>query len=169
MAVTSSVDPTHVADAAKAKALYLDNARPEEVLADWNFAVRSARKEVAAALRESGFLRDIAGALKRTCGHSLVFRHLMAPPVSQDQFKLLCPQWSKYAENKSKPATPESATAAERVIQARLNKALIKWTAGNQPPNVLQIRPILTAVPMLIAQQRVATARRNRLGRVVNY
>ena len=152
-----------VANVAEAKALYLDNLRPEEVLADWNFAVRSARRAVAAALRDSGFLRDIAGALKRNCGHSLAFRHLMAPPVSQDQFKLLCPQWSKSAENKSRPATPESATAAERVIQARLNKTLIRWSAGRRPPNMLHVRPVLTAIPILIAQQKVATARRNRL------
>lgn len=161
--MTSSVDPAHVANVAEAKALYLDNLRPEEVLADWNFAVRSARRAVAAALRDSGFLRDIAGALKRNCGHSLAFRHLMAPPVSQDQFKLLCPQWSKSAENKSRPATPESATAAERVIQARLNKTLIRWSAGRRPPNMLHVRPVLTAIPILIAQQKVATARRNRL------
>jgi XamI restriction endonuclease len=161
--MTFSIDANHVTNAAQAKALYLDNLKPEEGIADWNFAVRSARRAVAAALRESQFLSDIAGALERNCGHSLAFRHLMAPPVSQDQFRLLCPLWSKSAENKSKRATLEAATAAEQVIRARLNKALVKWEVGSRPAHALQIRPVLTAIPILIAQQKIATARRNRL------
>lgn len=158
-----SVAAAHVENAARAKALYQDNLKPEEALADWRFGVRAARKTVGAALRASNFLTDIAGALGMDNAHSLVFRSLTAPPVSQDQFKLLCPQWSKGAEQNSKPIDAASALAAEQAFLARLDTGLLPWLAKGLKPSRRDLRKILAVVPAIIAQQQVATARRKRL------
>jgi hypothetical protein len=155
--------PDHIANAAKARELYQDNLKPAESLADWRFAVRDARKAVGDALRASKFLTDIAGALKVNNGHSLIFRHIVAPPVSQDQFKILCRPWSKGAENKGKPAKPATAAAAQAIVLERLDKGLARWIGKGSNPTRGDIRKFLTVVPPLIAQQKVATARRKRL------
>lgn len=159
MSVT--IEPAHVANASQAKALYLVKQSPTDLLADWRFANRDARRLVAKALRVSAFLANIEKALLTNCGHSLVFRHLMAPPVSQDQFKLLCPEWSKDAENKSRPASPVAAQKAQQAILTRLDPGLVTWGSG--APSRKQIRTLLKVTAALIAQQRVATARRTRL------
>jgi hypothetical protein len=164
--VISGILPEHEVNAAKAKAIYQENIAkesPQDLLADWHFAVRKARRSVASALRESAFLVDVPAALEKNCAHSLVFRHLMAPPVSQDQFKLRCPQWSKTAESKSKPAKATAAHAAGQVILERLDWGLARWVRLDAPPSREDLRTILKVTAALIAQQQVATARRTRL------
>jgi hypothetical protein len=155
--------PEHVANAATAKALYSAKQSPEDFVADWHFAVRDARRLVARALRASAFLREIRKALEENCGHSVVFRRLMAPPVSQDQFKLICPQWSKYAEDNCRPATLGSAEAAAKAIKARLDPGLVKWIISGKQPTRQELRTVLKVTAALVAQQTVATARRTRL------
>lgn len=155
--------PEHVGNAAKAKSLYTSQQKPADSLADWHFAVRQSRRIVGRALRASAFLTDIAAALRTNCGHSVAFRHLMAPPVSQDQFKLLCPRWSKTAENRGRPAKEDAAVAAEDVISARLDPGLVGWLHRGAAPSRRELRTVLRVAGALIAQQRVATIRRNRL------
>ena len=162
--MSSAIDPKHILNAEKAKALSLEKQDVESFLKDWRFAVRDNRRLVAKALRASNFLSDIAGALTKNCGHGLVFRHLMAHPVSQDQFKLLCPSWSKTAENKGKPLAIAAAQAAATVIQSRLDRGLVRWlTPTTNRPSLQNLRAVLSVVPALMAQQKVATARRTRL------
>lgn len=156
------IDPAHVVNAAKAKALYLARQSPTDLLADWHFAIREARRAVADALRASAYLTDIESALLKNCSHGIIFCHLMAPPVSQDQFKLLCPQWSKGAENKSRPASNVAAQAAQKVIVSRLDPVLAPWVS-NGAPSRKNIRSLLKVAAALIALQKVATARRTRL------
>jgi hypothetical protein len=160
--VSVGIDPTHVVNAAKAKALYLARQSPIDLLADWHFAIREARRSVADAMRASAYLADIELALRKNCVHGIVFRHLMAPPVSQDQFKLLCPQWSKGAENKSRPASVVAAQAAQKAILSRLDPGLVPWIS-NGAPSGKNVRTLLKVAGTLIAQQKVATARRTRL------
>ena len=155
------IDPTHVANAEKAKAFYLARQSPTELLEDWHSAVQAARRSVADALRASAYLTDIESALRENCAHGVVFRHLMAPPVSQDQFKLLCPQWSKEAENNLRPATVIAAQAAQKAILSRLDPGLVAWGSG--APSRKSVRTLLKVAAALIAQQRVATDRRTRL------
>lgn len=159
----AAILPQHAANAAKAKALYSARQLPQDFLADWHFAVREARRLVAGALRASAFLYDIRKALEENCGHGVVFRRLMAPPVSQDQFKLICPEWSKYAEDNSRPATALAAESANKAVVVRLDPGLVRWIiAGNQPSRQ-DLRTVLKVAAALIAQQSVATARRTRL------
>lgn len=98
------MDRVHEENAAQAKSLYLDGLDADSEAEDWHRALRSARRLVANALRDSSYLTDISGALQKSGGHMLAFRHLMAPPKSQDQFKLRCPAWSKGSENNNRPS-----------------------------------------------------------------
>ena len=161
--MSDAIDPAHVENASRARALYLESLRPDMSRADWHATVREARKLVAMALRVSRYLKDIAGALELNCGHGLVFRHLLAPPVSQDQFSLLCESWSKSAENGSKRIKRPVAKAAEAVILARLDPGRVKWLRTGRAPTRLEISTLLTVVATLIAQQRMATAGRTAL------
>jgi hypothetical protein len=155
--------PEHVANAAAEKALYTGRQLPADLLADWHFGIRDARRAVAEALRASAFLTDMTGALEKSCHHAVIFRHLMAPPVSQDQFKLLCPQWSKTAENKSRPLSAVAARAVVDAILPRLDSGLVAWVAAGRQPSRKEVQTVLKVTAALVAQQRVATARRTRL------
>ncbi|HEY0107348.1 MAG TPA: XamI family restriction endonuclease [Rhizomicrobium sp.] len=162
--MSGAISPEHVANAARAKALYSADLPPGGLLADWRFAVRDARKLIGEALRASAFLTDISGALRKDSGYGVAFRHLMAPPISQDQFKLLCPQWSKSSENQRTAAHPRAAGAAEAAILPRLDPGLVRWTReAGRAPSRQEIRTVLKVAAVLIAQQKVATARRKRL------
>jgi hypothetical protein len=157
------IDPKHVANAVKARDLYLDNLRPEESSADWRFAVREARKLVAASLRASDFLSDMGKALESNGGHSLVFRQLLAPPMSQDQFKLVCPQWNKSSENGKKPLRVTAASAAALVLKERLDLGVVTWLQGTRPRSRRDLTTLLRVASTLMALQKVSTARRTRL------
>jgi len=161
--LSGAISRIHVENAAKAKRLYSAKIQPDDQLADWHFAKRNATRLIAQALRDSDYLYKIASALDKNCGHGLAFRYLLAPPVSQDQFKLLCPEWSKSAENGAKPARASAARAAEAVILARLDPKLVKWVKAARRPTRRELRLLFEVVGALLAQQRLATARRSRL------
>ncbi len=65
---------------------------------DWKFARWKARRMIIDLLRESSRLADIPTALIGSGRHMTVLRHLLAPPISQDQFRLLAKSWSKATE-----------------------------------------------------------------------
>ncbi len=67
-----------------------------------------------------------------------VFRHLTAPPISQDQFKLVCPGWPKPSEQKGKQlASPVSKTVAD-VFYRHYDRSLCPWTLPAVPPPVVK-------------------------------
>lgn len=162
----NTIDPFHVENSAKARALYLDNLNPKEGIADWHYAIRQARKQVAMALRASNYLEDIEGALRANGAHSLVYRQLLAPPMSQDQFKLVCPPWNKSSEKKCKPLSSGAAQAASVVIRDRLDRGVVKWSSGGRPRSRRDVVLILRVASTLMALQQIATARRSRLSSV---
>lgn len=157
------IDPRHVANAARARALYLDNLKPQEGAADWYFAKRDARKLVAAALRSSNFLTNIEQSLQASGGHTLVFRHLLAPPLSQDQFKLVCQAWSKQSEKKATPVLDSSAQEVAAAICSRLDRGLAPWAASGRMASRREIVTLLQVASSMMAGQKIATARRSRL------
>jgi len=83
--------------------------------------------------------------------------------MSQDQFKLICPQWSKQSENESRPLNSAAAKAAAEALVPRLDPGLVGWVLAKRAPSRNEIRTVLKVAAALIAQQRVATARRTRL------
>jgi hypothetical protein len=149
--------------AAKAKKLYLDARDPNEGAEDWRLALREARSVLWKALRASDYLADTAKALKVTGAHMLALRHFLAPPISQDQFKLLCPDWSKATEKSGSPVKGPSADVIAATIRVWRDRSLSRWLDEGRKPTGAEIREVLLALAPLIAAQNVATARRNRL------
>ncbi|SDQ75976.1 XamI restriction endonuclease [Pseudoxanthomonas sp. CF125] len=132
-------------------------------MADWHYAVQQARKLVADALRASKYLTDIKGGLRLSGAHNLVYRQLLAPPLSQDQFALVCPTWKKSSETKPKGVSEPIASSMETVITKRLDQGLVKWLAGARPPSRRDVITVLRVISTLMAQQKISTARRSRL------
>lgn len=129
-------------------------------------ALWSARRSIIAFMRGSNFLTDVSKALQINGVHSLVLRHFLAPPISQDQFKLICPQWTKSSENESKPLKRARADAVAAVFRERLSRRLAPWVRYQRPPKLKELSSAIGAIAPLIASQKVATARRQRLSQL---
>ena len=130
---------------------------------DWKFARWEARRMIVDLLRESSGLADVQGALVRSGRHMTVLRHLLAPPISQDQFRLLAKSWVKATEKSGRPIAAASADQISKVFEERRDKRLTPWLATQRPPRMAELLATLGAIAPLIANQRIATARRNRL------
>ena len=156
------VELRHAQNAARARILYLDNLKPVQASEDWHLAKRNARKIVANALRASKYLADIPAALRSNGGHALAFRQMLAPPLSQDQFKLVCPSWNKNTEVKSRPIISGAAIVGGAIVE-RLDRGVVKWALGTRPNSRKEVITLLQVAATLIAAQTVATARRSRL------
>lgn len=76
------IEQRHIDNAATARQLYLDSMNPGEAAVDWAHALRISRKNVILDLRTSNYLADMEGALVQSGVHTLVFRQLLAPPMS---------------------------------------------------------------------------------------
>jgi hypothetical protein len=146
-----------------AAARYVAGLTTPQAAKDWHLANMKARRDVVAALRASACLTDIEAALRLSGGHMRVFRHLLAPPISQDQFKLLCPQYSKSNENTASPVAARARPAIAEAIMAARNRRVTRWIDRGGPPRPFELRELLHAVAPLLGQQIIATLRRNRM------
>lgn len=130
---------------------------------DWKFARWEARRMIVDLLRESSGLADVQAALIISGRHMTVLRHLLAPPVSQDQFRLLANTWPKATEKNGKPLKAVSAAQISTLFEERRDKRLTPWLTAQRAPRMAELLATLGAIAPLIANQRIATARRNRL------
>ena len=89
-------------------------------------------------------------------------RHFLAPPISQDQFKLLCSDWSKSSEKSGRPLTLAKSVAVAAVFAERRSKHLTAWIDRTRGPRLMELASAIGAIAPLMANQQVATARRNR-------
>ena len=163
MTVPPPLQAHHENEAAVAASLYVAGLTTQEAANDWHLANVQARREVVSALRASAYLSDVPAALRLSGSHLRVFRHMLAPPISQDQFSLLCPAYSKGAEKKGKRVREASVAAVADAINAALDRRLIRWPDGVGLPPRKERHVLLHAVPPLLSQQIVATVRRNRM------
>lgn len=153
----------HTRQAAIARELYITSRTPQVDAADWDAAIREARALLADALRESDSLHSVDKALRASGGHMLAFRHMTAPPISQDQFALACPAWKKASEKpngRALSATVASAVAAQ--FDIRRSQPLTPWISQGRKPRLAEIKRLLWSVAPLLASQRLATLQRNR-------
>jgi hypothetical protein len=153
----------HAEEAKRATFLYQSSRSPSTEAAAWQIAMRDARKKVAATLRASKMLVDVETALRASGSHMQVLRQLMAPPISQDQFKLLCPRWPKSTEKKGMPMKRESAALCAQTFATWRQRALTAWLDRSASPSKRQVRLVLTSVAPLVASQEFSTALRNLL------
>lgn len=150
-------------NAAVARQIYLASRNPTAGADDWNEALRLARKVVAAALRASNYLRAPEKALVQSGIHMMTFRNLLAPPVSQDQFALLCPEWSKRTEHPNRKMALKEAVAAAAIVLQWLHKAAAPWLQAEREPTRAELRGALNRASFFIAAQRVQTIQRGRV------
>lgn len=157
------VDEKNRINAEIARQLYLDNTNPEAEAEDWHSVVSQVRRSVNAALMASDNLRDISQALEESGAHMLVFRHLLAPPKSQDQFKLLCPSWSKASENKGTPVSTSIASTIASTVAVWIDSSIAPWVATGTSPSEVERALVVERVVSFIAPKKIDTAKRSRL------
>lgn len=163
MIVPSVLEARHKNEAAVAAALYVAGLTTQEAATDWHAANVKARRDVVSALRASVYLTDVPAALRLSASHIRVFRHMFAPPISQDQFVLLCPAYSKGTENSGRPINESSVAAVAAAIHAARNRRMTRWLDRGGLPHRRELQVLLQAVPPMLSQQIVATLRRNRM------
>lgn len=159
--MTSIVD--HEAFRIEALQHYVNERDARSDALDWRQALWDARREIIAFLRASDFLCDVAGALRKSGYHARPMRHFLAPPVSQDQFKLICPAWSKSSEKTGTALAEAEARATEAVFLERRSQHLTAWVDRQRPPRIIELSNAIGAVAPLMANQGISTARRGRL------
>jgi len=153
----------HFEHAAKARDLYLQSATAASLRADWKAALTVARHQVTEALQATDYLRDVAGGLLYAGIHMIVLRAIAAPPISQDQFKLICSAYSKGSEKPNKAVAAGAAAAVAKAIRPYFDPVLTPWLTHGRAPSTAQLRRLLWSVSPVIALQQLSTARRNRL------
>ena len=153
----------HTAWCAEAAKLYVLDRNAEDDAQDWRTSLWEARRSIISFLRASNFLTNTSGALQESGTHSLALRHFLAPPISQDQFKLICPEWTKNSEIKKTKLAKGRADAVEHVFLERLSPRLAPWLRNGRSPTLGELSATIGAIAPLIANQKVATARRKRL------
>jgi hypothetical protein len=163
----------HAEQAEIARRIYIDSRTATADLAEadmdvWAAALMGARKLIAKALRESDFLRDVPRGLQTDGTNMLVFRHLMAPPMSQDQFSLICPSWRKGTEKPPEVGarragmTVSEAASVAAVFHSRRYRAITPWIQAHRNPRLQELRRLLWSVAPTIASQSVGTVARSR-------
>lgn len=153
----------HQTQADIARQIYVASLTSPQAGIDWHDAHTTARRQVVAALKASNCLRDIVPALQANGHHLTVLRHLMAPPISQDQFSLLCPQYPKLAEKTGRGLSPNAAKAVATTFLSGRDRRVTRWLNGNRSPTTPQIRNLLRGIVPLLSMQTVATVRRGRM------
>lgn len=149
--------------AKEAARLYQQGLFAADSARDWAEAKIEARKAVLFTLRETRLLTDIDAGLQKSGAHLRVLRRILAAPISQDQFKFICPTYSKGAENSGRPLKPGAARQAADVFNEWRDRSITRWVGRNRPPSRRELERLIGAVSPLIAAQLVTTVRRNRL------
>lgn len=153
----------HAEQAAKARIIYAASRTADMDGADWHAAIAEARSAISDALRASDYLRDVPGAIRSSGEHSRVIRHILAPPLSQDQFALCYPGWIKASEKPRarRPSEAVSVVVAKAVNERRW-KGLTPWLESGRKPTRRELERLYWAVGTIIASQQFATIQRNR-------
>lgn len=155
----------HKEQAARARDIYIQSRTPSSDLADWKSALRDSRRSIKRALRASDFLRKVAAAVLADSEHTRVFRYVLAPPLSNDQFALCYPAPKDLPRTKN--AKREAiANAFAQAMRERRVQSLTPWLAAGREPSHWELRRLFWSVSPLLAQQQFATAQRNRLSKV---
>lgn len=140
--------------------LYAESMSPPAMAAGWREASVAAAAAVSNTLSETNALMGITKALELRGGHMLVLRQMLAPPLSQDQFAIVCPAYNKSLENKDRPVPAPKAEQVAEAFLAMRDVRLLAWLSDNRPPSALELDRIVTAVTPLLASQLHLTAKR---------
>ncbi|MGY4397202.1 hypothetical protein ACVWZA_002393 [Sphingomonas sp. UYAg733] len=164
--MTSTSDTTaayHLAASNRAIEIYIAGLAPEPLALEWRQVTRSVRREIIRTLLETNYLRDVYGVLTTSGRHILVLRHLFAPPISQDQLKLVAPLYPKQAEKKKSKLSKAAAQQFADAFYARRDHYLTPWLDTNHNPTRSQVKRIIDTLTPMISSQIFNTVRRNRM------
>lgn len=151
----------HAEAARVAFSLYVESKASVESSGAWHAALASARSRISDALRASNFLGHIGSALEDDGRHMRVFRHVLAPPISQDQFQIICPAWRKATEKEGRRVAPSVAAQVGAMFEKWRDKRLTIWLARGGPPTSREIRRLFDSIAPLLASQEFGTFERN--------
>ena len=140
----------------EAKERYQKSLDPEILQPAWREAVDRSLEQLESLLGASENLRDIEAALADSGRHVRALRHLLSPPLSQDQFKLACPEWPKSSE---KSGVPIRGKQARQVAQRITDWLDPEFATAVESGGEIE----LLGAAYLMARQEYETVRRNRL------
>lgn len=141
----------------EAELAYVEALTPEMTRRAWHAAVDHSEADLRATLLATHNLTGIETALKQSGAHVRALRHLMAPPLSQDQFKLACADWTKGSEKSGRPIEASQAKIVAETISGWLDPHLISEIAAGSQTQALR------GAVYLLANQRYQTERRSLL------
>jgi hypothetical protein len=149
----------HLAHSATARELYTSGLDPALAGRAWKQSLTAAERAVHDTLVATQGLTNIVSALREGGRHVEVLRYLMGPPLSQDQFRLVCPEWSKTSEKDDRPLTETAANAVAAAFQARRDRQRTdSILAGGADADVARA---IAATASMIAMRAYQTERRN--------
>jgi hypothetical protein len=140
--------------------LYTASMSPPVMAEDWKKATAAARLAVSRLLIQSRHLTRIEAALQVNGGHVLVLRQMLAPPLSQDQFAIACPAYSKGAENARRALDAAQSLIVTNTFMAWRDRRLTPWLSEGRRPRPHEIRRLIYAITPLLAGQLHLTAKR---------
>lgn len=150
----------HLEHCQGAKQVYVQDMEAQFQSEFWKECLSLATKEVTTALVATNNLKDIKSALTESGSYSRALRFLLGPPLSQDQFQLACPEWSKASEKTGRKLNEEVAEAFQRTF--------LRWQDPLRTDALTQEAPRLKAIystAILIAQTEFSTKKRMRLAK----
>lgn len=151
----------------EAAQIYKSDLSPVQDGPAWTLEVNRSVNEVEATLTATRNLNNIQHALEISGAHSYVLRFLMGPPLSQDQFKIACPEWVKSTEKSNKPLKPQAAK--------QVSDAFRKWADRERVEPILLGESIedrneaIASTAHMMAVDRFRTNRRMRLSGVQEF
>jgi len=153
-------ETTLIEFAEQAKVEYVKGLDPVSGRERWHAALdavgRDFKHKLQAAFQDGNLEKVIAdsGAVME------LLRQLTAPPLSQDQFKLLCPSWPKGSEKPGKKVKPAVAKQVATVIRRWIDPRIIEGLEADRLAEV-------AAGPLyILARQKFETEKRTQASRL---
>jgi len=138
----------------EAKRRYIDSLDPEISREKWQAVVDAVALEFKQQLEVVFQTGQLPKAIEDSGKITSLLRQLTAPPLSQDQFKLLCPAWPKGSEKSGKRVDARKAASIAKAIESWLDPRILEGIKEGRSTEV-------AAGPLyILARQRFETDRR---------
>ena len=140
--------------AEKARRLYVDALSPHSSKVDWDREVAKAKTKVEAALSASENLSNVARAISLSGDNLEVFRFLLAPPKSQDQFVHISEAYRKSFEGNKVPHQLSISVAND------IKNWMDSFYTSDRFDEAIRKTVLVEVVSRLMASQSFATSQR---------
>ncbi|MGB0766819.1 MAG: XamI family restriction endonuclease [Phycisphaeraceae bacterium] len=145
--------------AEEAKQVYVDSLDPETSRQSWHAALDDVSHAFADQLREALQAGRLEKTIQSSGAITELLRQLTAPPLSQDQFSLICPDYSKGAEKNARPVSVDKAVVVAATFRRWLDPRIIEAFDSDHIERITQV----AAGPLyILARQKFETDRRTK-------